>query len=168
MERTARPSGTTRAGCPKIVRLACREPVDDLLPHHTRYWRTARQDARSKDQVGTVRRGHANSERLAKARARFVATDEMPNCQRLERRPSRPTTPGSTEQRELGNTRHETVRILMFMVVDAGDMEAVCPAANDSEHDIRKWKSFPRRHRNLRDIFLSQAARARHIAGTTA
>jgi hypothetical protein len=92
----------------------------------------------------------------------------MPNGPVFERRPSRRAIPGSTEQQELGYTRHGTVCILLFLVVHTGDMEAVRPEANDSEHDIRALEDFRRGHRNLRGIFLGQADGASHIAGTTA
>ena len=71
----------------------------DLQPHRTRYWRTARLDARFKERAEKVLWCYGNAERLARQGIWTVAVDEMPNLQVLERRPIRRAIPGSSSSR---------------------------------------------------------------------
>jgi hypothetical protein len=140
----------------------------DLQPHRTRYWRTARLDARFKQRAEKVLWCYANAERLAKQKIWVVCTDEMPNKQVLERRPIRRAIPGSIEQQEFEYTRHGTVCILTFLVVHSGEMGATCLEANDAAHYIPALERFREEHRKLRGIFLVHDGGASHIAGATA
>lgn len=140
----------------------------DLQPHRTRYWRTARLDARFKERAEKVLWCYANAGRLAERGVWVVCTDEMPNKQVLERRPIRRAKPGSIEQREFEYTRHGTVNILTFLVVHSGRMEAVILDANDAEHYIRALDAFRRRHRRLRGSFLIHDGGSSHTAAETA
>jgi len=69
----------------------------DLQPHRTRYWRTARLDARFKDRAEKVLWCYANARRLARRGIWVLCTDEMPNEQVLERRPIRPIDETSSQ-----------------------------------------------------------------------
>jgi hypothetical protein len=140
----------------------------DLQPHRTRYWRTARLDARFKRRAEKVLWCYANAERLAREGIWVVCTDEMPNKQVLERRPIRRAIPGSIEQQEFESTRHGTVNLLTFLIVPTGEMEAAVLEANDAEHYIPELERFRREHRRLRGIFLIHDGGASHIAGETA
>jgi hypothetical protein len=140
----------------------------DLQPHRTRYWRTARLDARFKDRAEKVLWCYAHAERLAKQGIWVVCTDEMPNKQVLERHPIRRAIPGSIEQQEFEYTRHGTVNILTFLIVHTGEMEAVCLAANNAEHYIPELEQFRRAHCKLRGVFLIHDGGASHIAAKTA
>lgn len=140
----------------------------DLQPHRTRYWRTARLDARFKERAETVLWCYAHAERLAKRGIWVVCADEMPNKQVLERRPIRRAIPGSIEQQEFEYTRHGTVNPLTFLIVPTGEMEAVCLEANDAEHYIPELRRFRREHRRLRGIFLIHDGGASHSAAETA
>jgi hypothetical protein len=122
----------------------------DLQPHRTRYWRTARLDARFKDRAEKVLWCYANARRLARRGIWVLCTDEMPNKQVLERRPIRRAIPGSIEQQEFEYTRHGTVNILTFLVVHSGAMEAVSLEANNAEPYIPALDAFRGRHRRLR------------------
>jgi hypothetical protein len=139
----------------------------DLQPHRTRYWRTARLDARFKDRAEKVLWCYANAERLARRGIWVVCTDEMPNKQVLERRPIRRAIPGSIEQQEFEYTRHGTVNILTFLVVHTGEMEAVCLEANDAEHYVPELERFRRAHRRLRGLFLIHDGGPSHTAAKT-
>lgn len=136
----------------------------DLQPHRTRYWRTARLNARFKDRAEKVLWCYANAERLAKQGIWIICTDKMPNKQVLERNPIRRAVPGSIEQQQFEYTRHGTVTILTFLVVHSGEMEAVCLGANDADHSIPELERFRCGHRRLRGIFLIQDGGASHIA----
>jgi hypothetical protein len=140
----------------------------DLQPHRTRYWRTARLDARFKERAEKVLWCYANAERLAEQGIWVVCTDEMPNKQVLERRPIRRSIPGSIEQQEFEYTRHGTVNILTFLIVHTGEMKAVCLEANDAEHYIPELKRFRHEHRKLRGIFLVHDGGPSHTAKATA
>ncbi len=155
---------------PAITSRTIRRILDDvdLQPHRTRYWRTARLDARFKDRAEKVLWCYANAERLAKRGIWIVCTDEMPNKQVLERRPIRRAIPGSIEQQEFEYTRHGTVNLLTFLVVHTGQMEAVSLEANDADHYIPALDAFRREHRRLRGIFLIQDGGASHTAAKTA
>lgn len=139
----------------------------DLQPHRTRYWRTARLDARFKDRAEKVLWCYANARRLARRGIWVLCTDEMPNKQVLERRPIRRAIPGSIEQQEFEYTRHGTVNILTFLVVHSGAMEAVSLEANNAEHYIPALDAFRGRHRRLRGVFLIHDGGASHIAAVT-
>src|SRR4051795_2817288 len=65
--------------CPSTVRRILNSV--DLQPHRTRYWRTARLDARFKERAEKVLWCYANADRLAKQKIWVVCTDEMPNKQ---------------------------------------------------------------------------------------
>jgi DDE superfamily endonuclease len=140
----------------------------DLQPHRTRYWRTARLDARFKERAEKVLWCYAHAERFAKRGVWVVCTDEMPNKQVLERRPIRRAIPGSIEQQEFEYTRHGTVNILTFLVVHTGAMEAICLEANDADHYISQLQRFRRAHRRLQGIFLIHDGGASHTAAKTA
>src|SRR6516165_12371815 len=128
LARQAVADGIVPAVSPRTVRRILDDV--DLQPHRTRYWRTARLDARFKDRAEKVLWWYANAHRLARRGIWVVCTDEMPNKQVLERTPTRRAIPGSIEQREFEYTRHGTVCILMFLVVHTGLMEAACLGAN--------------------------------------
>ena len=72
----------------------------DLQPHRTRYWRTARWDAKFKPRAEKVLWCYGNAERLARQGLWTVAVDEMPNLQVLERSPIRRAIPGCIERQE--------------------------------------------------------------------
>src|SRR3954471_18269534 len=67
----------------------------DLQPHRTRYWRTARLDARFKERAEKVLWCYAHADRLAKLGIWVICADEIPNRQVLERVPIRRSIPGS-------------------------------------------------------------------------
>src|SRR5512135_1844751 len=140
----------------------------DLQPHRTRYWRTARLDARFRGRAEKVLWCYANAGRLAEQGIWAVCTDEMPNKQVLERRPIRRAIPGSIEQQQFEYTRHGTVHLLTFLIVHTGVMEAAILGAHDAEHSIPERERFRREHRRLRGIFLIHGGGASHIAGKTA
>jgi hypothetical protein len=140
----------------------------DLQPHRTRYWRTARLDARFKARAEAVLWCYAHAERLAEQGIWVVCTDEMPNKQVLERTPIRRAIPRSIEQQEFESTRHGTVNILTILAIATGEMEAVCLGANDAEHYVPALEQFRRAHRKLRGVFLIHDGGASHIAAETA
>jgi DDE superfamily endonuclease/homeodomain-containing protein len=140
----------------------------DLQPHRTRYWRTARLDARFKDRAEKVLWCYGNAERLARAGIWTVAVDEMPNLQVLERRPIRRAIPGFIERQEFEYTRHGTVNLLLFLMVHTGRMEIAVEATKDADHYIRELRAFRRRHRGLKGVFLIQDGDPSHTAGDTA
>ena len=162
LARQAVLDGIVPAITPRTIRRILDEV--DLQPHRTRYWRTARLDARFKDRAEKVLWCYANALRLAGRGIWVVCTDEMPNKQVLERRPIRRAIPGSIEQQEFEYTRHGTVNILTFLVVHTGAMEAVSLEANDAEHYISALEAFRREHRRLRGIFLIHDGGASHTA----
>ena len=106
----------------------------DLQPHRTRYWKTARLDARFKERAEQVLWCYGNAERLAEQGIWVVCVDEIPTFQILERQPLRRAIPGSIEQQEFDYTRHGTVNMLVFLVVHTGLMELAFLAQNDNEH----------------------------------
>jgi hypothetical protein len=140
----------------------------DLQPHRTRYWRTARLDARFKERAEKVLWCYGNAERLARQGLWTVAVDEMPNLQVLERSPIRRAIPGFIERQEFEYTRHGTVNLLLFLIVHTGRMEIAVEATKDAEHYIRELKGFRRRHRGLKGVFLIQDGDPSHTAGDTA
>ena len=140
----------------------------DLQPHRTRYWRTARLDARFKERAEKVLWCYANAERLARQGIWTVAVDEVPNFQVLERDPIRRAIPGFIEQQEFEYTRHGTVNLLLFLVVHTGRMEVAVEATKDAAHYMRELRAFRRRHRGLKGVFLIQDGDPSHTSGDTA
>jgi transposase len=139
----------------------------DLQPHRTRYWKTARLDARFKERTEQVLWCYANASRLAEQGIWVVCVDEIPTFQVLERNPIRRAIPGSIEQQEFDYTRHGTVNMLVFLVVHSGLMELAFLAKNDAEHYLPELELFHRQHKELRGVFLIQDGGASHIAGST-
>ena len=139
----------------------------DLQPHRTRYWKTARLDARFKERAEQVLWCYANAARLAAQGIWVVCVDEIPTFQVLERNPIRRAIPGSVEQQEFDYIRHGTVNMLVFLVVHSGLMELASLAKNDAEHYLPELELFHRQHKELRGIFLIQDGGASHIAGAT-
>lgn len=157
--------GIVDAISPRTVRQILHDV--DLQPHRTRYWKTARLDARFKERAEKVLWCYGNAERLARRGIWTVAVDEVPNFQVLERRPTRRAIPGSIEQREFEYTRHGTVNLLLFLVVPTGQMEVAVEATKDAKHYIRELQAFRRRHRHLKGVFLIQDGDPSHTAGAT-
>lgn len=139
----------------------------DLQPHRTRYWKTARLDAKFKPRAEKVLWCYSNAYRLAQQGLWVVCVDEIPNCQVLERCPIRRAIPGSIEQQEFEYTRHGTVTILVFLVVHTGHMEAVIMDQKDAAHYIQELKRFRQRHRRLKGVFLIHDGDPSHTAGDT-
>jgi transposase len=139
----------------------------DLQPHRTRYWKTARLDARFKERAEQVLWCYANAARLAAEGIWVVCVDEIPTFQVLERNPIRRAIPGSIEQQEFDYIRHGTVNMLVFLVVHSGLMELAFLASNDAGHYLPELELFHRQHKELRGVFLIQDGGASHIAGGT-
>src|SRR5271163_2520753 len=139
----------------------------DLQPHRTRYWKTARLDARFKERAEQVLWCYGNAPRLAKQGVWVVCVDEIPTCQVLERGPIRRAIPGSIEQQEFGYTRHGTVNMLVFLVVHSGLMELAFLGQNNQQHYIPELQAFHRQHKELRGVFLIQDGGPSHIAAGT-
>lgn len=139
----------------------------DLQPHRTRYWKTARLDARFEERAEQVLWCYANATRLAKQGVWVVCVDEVPTFQVLERNPIRRAILGSIEQQEFDYTRHGTVNMLVFLVVHSGLMELAFLAKNDREHYLPELELFRKHHKELRGVFLIQDGGASHIAGGT-
>ena len=72
----------------------------DLQPHRTRYWKTARLDARFKERAEQVLWCYGNAARLAEQGIWTVCVDEIPTFQVLEREPIRRAIPGSNPRRD--------------------------------------------------------------------
>jgi transposase len=115
----------------------------DLQPHRTRYWKTARLDARFKERAEQVLWCYANAPRLAEQGIWVVCVDEIPTFQVLERTPIRRAIPGSIEQQEFDYTRHGTANMLVFLVVHTGLMELVFLEKNDKEHYLPELELYP-------------------------
>lgn len=139
----------------------------DLQPHRTRYWKTARLDARFKERAEQVLWCYANASRLAEQGIWVVCVDEIPTSQILERDPIRRAIPGSIEQQEFDYTRHGTVNMLVFLAIHSGLMELVFLAKNDHEHYLPELELFRRQHKELKGAFLIQDGGASHIAAGT-
>src|SRR3954462_4881536 len=137
----------------------------DLQPHRTRYWKTARLDARFKERAEQVLWCYANADRLAEQGIWVVCVDEIPTFQVLERNPLRRALPGSIEQQEFDYTRHGTANLLVFLIVHSGVMELAFLAKNDAEHYLPELEVFHRQHKELRGVFLIQDGGPSHIAG---
>src|ERR687896_589286 len=130
----------------------------DLQPHRTRYWKTARLDARFKQRAEKILWCYANAGRLLRSGLWVVCVDEMPNLQAIEREPIRRAIPSSIEQQEFEYVRHGTVNVLLFLIVHSGRMEATCPAYKDADHYIQALHQFRQHHRHLRGAFLFKMA----------
>ena len=139
----------------------------DLQPHRTRYWKTARLDARFKERAEQVLWCYGNAVRLAEQGIWVVCVDEIPTFQILERDPIRRAIPGSIEQQEFDYTRHGTVNMLVFLVVHSGLMELAILAKNDHTHYLAELELFRKHHKELRGVFLIQDGGPSHIAGGT-
>jgi transposase len=139
----------------------------DLQPHRTRYWKTARLDARFKERAEQVLWCYGNAARLAEQGLWVVCVDEIPTFQILERDPIRRAIPGSVEQQEFDYTRHGTANMLVFLVVPSGLMELAFLASNDAEHYLPELELFHRQHKELRGVFLIQDGGSSHTAGRT-
>jgi transposase len=139
----------------------------DLQPHRTRYWKTARLDARFKERAEQVLWCYGNAPRLAERGIWVVCVDEIPTFQVLERHPLRRAIPGSIEQQEFDYTRHGTGNLLVFLVVHTGLMELVFLAKNDQEHYLPELELFHQHHQELQGVFLIQDGGASHIGGVT-
>jgi len=139
----------------------------DLQPHRTRYWKTARLDARFKERAEQVLWCYGNAERLAEQGIWVVCVDEIPTFQVLERNPIRRAIPGSIEQQEFDYTRHGTVNMLVFLVVHTGLMELALLAQNDTEHYLPELELYRQHHKELQGVFLIQDGGASHIAERT-
>ena len=115
LARQAIVDGMVEAISPRTVRQVLHDV--DLQPHRTRYWKTARLDAEFKTRVEKVLWCYGNAGNLAAQGLWVVCVDEIPNLQVLERRPIRRARPGRIEQQEFEYTRHGTVNLLVFLVV---------------------------------------------------
>lgn len=139
----------------------------DLQPHRTRYWKTARLDAKFKHRAEQVLWCYSNADRLAEHGIWEVCVDEMPNCQVLQRQPIKRAIPGFIEHQEFEYIRHGTVNILVFLIVHTGLMEAVIVAAKDAAHYSEALKRFRQRHASLQGVFLIQDNDPSHTAQAT-
>lgn len=166
LARQAVADGVVDAISPSTVQRILRDV--DLQPHRTRYWRTARLDARFKERAEKVLWCYGNAGRLAREGVWTVAVDEMPNLQVLERRPIRRAVPGFIERQEFEYTRHGTINLLLFLIVHTGRMEVAVEATKDADHYVRELRAFRRRHRRLKGVFLIQDGDPSHTAGDTA
>jgi transposase len=165
LARQAVEDGIVAAVSPATVRRILHDV--DLQPHRTRYWKTARLDARFKERAEQVLWCYGNATRLAEQGIWVVCVDEIPTFQILERHPIRRAIPGSIEQQEFDYTRHGTVNMLVFLVVHTGLMELVFLAKNDQEHYLPELELYHQHHKELQGVFLIQDGGASHIAGAT-
>lgn len=140
----------------------------DLQPHRTRSWKTAPLDAQFQERAEPVLCGYAHAVRLAHRGIWVVCVDERPGWQVLQRTPIRRALPGSMEQQEFAYIRHGTVKLLMFLIVHTGWMEAVCVETKSAAHYVEQLRAFRRRrHRGLKAIFLIQDGDPSHTARLT-
>jgi transposase len=165
LARQAVEDGIVSAISPATVRRLLHDV--DLQPHRTRYWKTARLDARFKERAEQVLWCYGNAERLAEQGIWVVCVDEIPTFQVLERNPIRRAIPGSIEQQEFDYTRHGTVNMLVFLVVHTGLMELAFLAQNDNEHYLPELELYRQHHKELQGVFLIQDGGPSHIAGAT-
>jgi transposase len=113
LARQAVADGVVAAISPATVRRLLQDV--DLQPHRTRYWKTARLDARFKERAEQVLWCYGNASRLAEQGVWVVCVDEIPTFQVLEREPIRRAISGSIEQQEFDYTRHGTANMLVFL-----------------------------------------------------
>ena len=124
----------------------------DLQPHRTRYWKTARLDARFKERAEQVLWCYGNAERLAEQGIWVVCVDEIPTFQYLERQPLRRAIPGSIEHQEFDYTRHGTVNMLVFLVVHTGLMELAFSRRTTMNTIFPNWNSIASIHKELQGV----------------
>ena len=124
----------------------------DLQPHRTRYWKTARLDARFKERAEQVLWCYGNAERLAEQGIWVVCVDEIPTFQILERQPLRRAIPGSIEHQEFDYTRHGTVNMLVFLVVHTGLMELAFLRRTTMNTIFPNWNSIASIIRSCREF----------------
>ena len=124
----------------------------DLQPHRTRYWKTARLDARFKERAEQVLWCYGNAERLAEQGIWVVCVDEIPTFQILERQPLRRAIPGSIEHQEFDYTRHGTVNMLVFLVVHTGLMELAFLRRTTMNTIFPNWNSIASITRSCREF----------------
>ena len=124
----------------------------DLQPHRTRYWKTARLDARFQERAEQVLWCYGNAERLAEQGIWVVCVDEIPTFQILERQPLRRAIPGSIEQQEFDYTRHGTVNMLVFLVVHTGLMELAFLRRTTMNTIFPNWNSIASITRSCREF----------------
>jgi transposase len=165
LARQAVDDGIVAAVSPATVRRLLQDV--DLQPHRTRYWKTARLDARFKERAEQVLWCYGNALRLAEQGVWVVCVDEIPTFQVLERDPIRRAIPGSIEQQEFDYTRHGTVNMLVFLVVHTGLMELVFLAQNDQKHYLPELELFHQHHKEVRGVFLIQDGGASHTGAET-
>jgi transposase len=139
----------------------------DLQPHRTRYWKTARFDAKFKQRAEQVLWCYGNTARLADKGTWVVCVDEVPSFQVLERKPIRRAIPDSIEQQEFDYIRHGTLNLLFFLIVPTGHMELRFLSANDQVHYIPELKRFRQQHRGWQSVFLIQDGGSSHIGALT-
>ena len=157
--------GLVPAGSARTVRRIL--PEVDLQPHRPRYWKTSRLDDPFKRRAEPILWCYGNAQRLVEQGWWIVCTDEMPNCQVLERHPIRRALPGLIEQQEFEYKRHGTVTILVFLVVHTGRMEAVILERKDAAHYVQALKQFRQRHHHLHGVFLIHDGDPSHTAQAT-
>lgn len=155
-----------------VPRLSARSVRDilqevDLQPHRTRYWKTARRDARFKQRAERLLWCYANANQFMKQGFLVVCRDEMPNLQALERKPIRRAMPGAIEQQEFEYVRHGTVNVLLFLLVATGHMQAFCPQRKDAAHYIEALEQFRHHHEQMKGAFLIQDGDPSHTAAAT-
>jgi hypothetical protein len=165
LARQAMDDGIVASISPRTVRTILHDV--DLQPHRTRYWKTARLDAKFKQRAEQVLWCYGNAARLAAQGIWVVCVDEVPTFQVLERDPIRRAIPGSIEQQEFDYTRHGTVNMLLFLVVHTGLMELAFLGKNDHEHYLPELKLFHQHHPELRGVFLVQDGGPSHTAAET-
>jgi transposase len=139
----------------------------DLQPHRTRYWKTARLDARFKQRAEQVLWCYGNTTRLAEHGVWVVCVDEVPTFQVVERRPIRRAIPGSIEQQEFDYIRHGTLNLLFFLIVQTGHMGLAFLPANDQVHYIPELERFHQQHRGWEGVYLIQDGGSSHIGAAT-
>jgi hypothetical protein len=139
----------------------------DLQPHRTRYWKTARLDAEFKQRAEQVLWCYGNTARLAGQNLGVVCVDEVPSFQVLERHPIRRAIPGSIEQQEFDYTRHGTLNLLFFLIVQTGHMEIMFLSANDQRHYIPALEWFHQQQRGWHGAYLIQDGGSSHIGAAT-
>ena len=92
-----------------------------MKPHRSRYWLTAKPDARREEKTTDVCETYAAAPARARQGERTVSTDEMTGIQALERMaPTLPMKPGWVERREFEYIRHGTQTLLAAFDVVTG------------------------------------------------
>ena len=138
----------------------------DLQPHRTRYWKTARLDARFKERAEQVLWCYGNAARLAE-QGIWV-------CVSMRSQPSRSWS-GSDPPSNPWIDRATGVRLhpawhREHVGVPGSPYRAdglVFLTKNDHEHYLPELELFRRQHKELRGVFLIQDGGASHIAAGT-